>query len=378
MKKLNLIALVTLLVAFVSCSKDEVTKPKVGSIENITYEESRGDIVLSWDAVETATLYQVFIDDVASSNLPIVGTTYLACEIADGSQVKIEAYKDGDMNQAIARGEITYVAPQKPKMGVVEEVVVKEDEHMGFFVSFKMFEGAHSYRIYINDVLKEQNVASNLMHLDDVVKFDTIRVDAWDMTEEAVIATGKTVVGENDPDPVKGLAYEANDQEVTLKWEAPKGGLTHVYVYDNDMNEGGKNIAEVTKGTNEVVVSDLKNHTCTNLYVYSYNEISEKYSEYAFLMVRAKPEDQIDLYQTTWKRKDDTYSNIQFWGEDRVVYSDYTVHPPIQSKHTTYEFDYSTNEGKIIETDKIPGGTVNYDPETKVLTFRGVSYKQEW
>ncbi|MFO7940706.1 MAG: fibronectin type III domain-containing protein [Bacteroidales bacterium] len=391
----KLVVVICAALALVSCSKDEdKAETKMGEIQNITFQKRGSEVLFSWEAFDGAYCYQLFVDKVAASELPISSTTFSAGELIEGVEVNVVAYADMEMKKAIAEGYITFTSSSdgddtgQDDLPKVTSITVEVDDQSGdYTVSWNKNEEATSYNVYVNSKSVAEYVTSipYMLNKDDMEKHDTLKIDAWDEIEEKVIASGKIIYKEDEPSKVSNLTFTSGDNEVTVSWDEPSGKYTDIIILDNyESRQDVEEHTRVSKGKTSATVTGLNNFERIKLFVYTYNGDSDKYSDVKTIKVHSEDPNSIDLFDTEWETTDGN-KKLDFRGASVGDYNEGRVdfHWGSNEKDLLpWSFDYAKNEGEIknwewsVGDDSPEYFKMTYTSATGVLTYGDLEFTQ--
>jgi fibronectin type III domain protein len=160
------------------------TKPNNGIIQNISYTEFYGSIMLNWDLYSGATGYMVSANGMPLSSYPISGTPFNCGALNNGDYLHIEAFDDLELSNLIAEGYITYestITETQPdpiyNLSVVEtgeyNISLQWNNPSTDFTNIEIYDGVRIPGNTSNRILSMDNTMSsaNLSNLDSNTEY---------------------------------------------------------------------------------------------------------------------------------------------------------------------------------------------------------------
>jgi hypothetical protein len=112
MQKIKLFSLLAFALLMTACGNDDDNDNdnniEVEELTNLEYELSNDSIILSWDYVDGAVHYEIYVNDEAADLLKYSIATATISVIEDQSVIRVEVYSDYSATVKIAEGETIY------------------------------------------------------------------------------------------------------------------------------------------------------------------------------------------------------------------------------------------------------------------------------
>lgn len=259
----------------------------------------------------------------------------------------------------------------------VEEITVVEGDQMGFRINWKAVDNATGYYIYINNESISSVPINSIPYTtsEEIVKFDTVKIEAWDELTEKVIASGFILYKEDEPENVQNLTVEPGDGQATLKWDEPQGIYANIIINLFVVGQGTTEVGRVDAGVREFTITGLENYTSTSYFVCTYNSENDYTSGGSLIEVIPNNGQSIYLPYTHWVNNNGT-KTLDFYLEQVNYTNNGSVISP------KYYFSTETNEGRVknwdwngweTDTEYLP---LAYNKDTNEISLDNETYTQ--
>ncbi len=211
------IPLLSCLIFISSCKKDD-SGPVLPDIQNITFTQTGNLTVISWKAVQEAQSYMVSVDGIAASAYPIVNTNFGITSLADGAEIKIDAFMDPLLSKIIASTTTIFEKQSSASVNNIEFIEMGGN----VVVTWDPVADAKSYMVSIAGIpVSEYPITSTSYNAGSLMNGVAVEVEAFsDSQATQLIATGTSIYNSQGVGSITNLELIDYDYGVSVSWDS--------------------------------------------------------------------------------------------------------------------------------------------------------------